>query len=65
MEMAKIREEDSEEAEKYREKEKVKKHKQQHAKKVVKEAGIEKLNTPMRRKIKTFKQHMKRQMKKE
>ena len=64
MEMAKIREEDSEEAEKYREKEKVKKHKQQHAKKVVKEAGIEKLNT-MKRKIKTFKKHMKRQMKKE
>ena len=57
MEMAKIREEDSEEAEKYREKERVKKHKQQHAKKVV--------NMPMKRKIKTSKQHMKRQMKKE
>ena len=63
--MAKIREEVPEEAEKYRVKERVKKHKQQHGNKVVKETGIKKLNTPMKRKIKTLKQQMKRQMKKE
>ena len=42
--MVKIREEDLKEAEKYWEKERVKKGKQRHANKVVKEAGIEKLN---------------------
>ena len=44
VEMVKIREEDLKEAEKYWEKERVKKCKQRHANKVVKEAGIEKLN---------------------
>ena len=44
VEMVKIREEDLKEAEKYWEKERVKKGKQRHANKVVKEAGIEKLN---------------------
>ena len=44
VEVAKMREQNLEEAEKYWEKENVKKCKQQHANKVVKEAGIEKLN---------------------
>ena len=52
--MAKIREEVPEEAEKYREKERVKKSKQQHADKIVKETKIKKLKTPMKRKIKTL-----------
>ena len=65
VEMAKIREEVLEKAEKYRAKERVRKCKQQHANKVVKETVIEKLNTPMKRKIKTLKQQMKRQMMKE
>ena len=44
VDMAKIREEDLKEAEKYWDEERAKKHKQQHANKVVKEAGIKKLN---------------------
>ena len=48
--MAKRREEVPEETAKYREQERVKKHKQQHANKFVKETGIKKLNTPMKRK---------------
>ena len=43
----------------------MKNHKKRHTNKVVKEAGIEKLNTPMKRKFKTLKQQMKRQMKEE
>ena len=65
VEIAKLRDKVPEEAEKYREKERVKKCKQQHANEIVKEMGIEKLKTPMKRKIKTLKQQMKRQMKKE
>ena len=42
--MAKIREEDLKEAEKYQKKERVKNHKQQYANEVVKETGIAKLN---------------------
>ena len=44
VEMIKIREEDLKEAEKYWERERVKKHKQQHGNKIVTEAGIKKLN---------------------
>ena len=45
VEMDKIREEVPEEAEKYREKERVKNHRQQHANKCMKETSINKLNT--------------------
>ena len=65
LEIAKIREDVPEEAEKYREKERVKNHKQQHTNKVVKEAGIQKLNITAKRKINTLKQQMKRQMQKD
>ena len=44
VDMAKIREEDLKEAEKYWDEERAKKRKQRHANKVVKEAGIKKLN---------------------
>ena len=37
--------------------------KQQYANKFMNETGMEKLNTPMKRYIKTLKQQMKRQMK--
>ena len=56
VEITKLRDKVPEEAEKYREKERVKKCKQQHANEIVKEMGIEKLKTPMKRKIKTLKQ---------
>ena len=44
VEMAKIKDDDLKEAAEYWLEERVKKHKQQHANKVGKEAGIEKLN---------------------
>ena len=63
--MPKIWEEDPQAAETYRKKERVKKRKQQHVNKVVRQAGIRKLNTPIKRKIKILKQQMKRQIQKE
>ena len=47
VEMPKIREEDTEEAEKYKERERMKKWKHQQANMVVKEGSIKKMNTPM------------------
>ena len=66
IEKAKAREEDPEEAARYRKKAKLKKREQQKAEKIRKgAAGVQKLNTPVKRKIKTLKQRIKRQLKKD
>ena len=64
IEKAKAREEDPEETARYREKAKLKKREQRKAEKIRKwAAGVQKLNTPEKRKIKTLKQRIKRQLK--